>query len=587
MKQFFKFVFASMLGVVFSIILLFVIFLIGVTAIVSSGKEKVEVKENTILHLNLNSPITERSTENPFEDIDFGPFKNSKVLGLNQILASIKYAKKDDNIKGIYLDASYVLTGMASMEEIRNALIDFKKSGKFIIAYSEVYTQGAYYIASVANKVYLNPQGILELKGFNAEVTFLKGALDKLEIEPQIIKVGTYKSAVEPFILDKMSDANKLQQASLLESLYDNFIKNIAFSRKLNKDSVLSIANGLKSRAPADAVKYKLADALKYKDEVLTELKQKTGVKSTANLKTVSITDYFSTISDSENTSKDRIALVYANGEINGGDGDENTIGSETISKALRKVRLDDKVKAVVFRVNSPGGSSLASDVIWREVALIKKVKPIIISMGDYAASGGYYIACAADSIYAEPTTITGSIGVFAIIPNMKGFFNNKLGITFDGVKTGEFADLGDVSRPLTEAERMLFQKEVNRTYNDFTLKVANGRKINQTYVDSIGQGRVWTGTQALKLGLVDRLGNIDAAIASAAKKAKLKEYKLVNYPSQKSGILGFLEHSDEKIKTYILRQEMGENYHYYNKLKDVMKIRGMQARMPFDISIR
>ena len=585
MKQFFKFVFASMVGIILSSILLFVIFIASIGALVSSSNDNVIVAENTILHVNLNVPIVERGSTSPLDDLDLGPFKGDKTLGLDNILKSINHAKSDDNIKGIYLDVSYLVTGFASIEEIRDALIEFKKSGKFIIAYSEVYSQGAYYLASVANKIYLNPQGILELKGFSSEIMFLKGALEKLDIEAQIIKVGTYKSAVEPFILDKMSDANRLQTKELLGSMYNHFTAQISASRKIPQDSIIAIADGLKSRSPEDAVKYKLVDALKYKDEVLDELKAKTGIDKKKNLKTVSISDYAKTVSNTS-TASDRIAVIYANGEINSGEGDENTIGSEGISKALRKARLDDKVKAVVLRVNSPGGSSLASDVIWREVLLTKKVKPIIVSMGDYAASGGYYIACAADSIFAEPNTITGSIGVFAIVPNMKGFFNNKLGLTFDGVKTGQFADLGNISRPLTAPEKMILQREVNRTYSDFTKIVANGRKISQTYVDSIGQGRVWTGEQALKLKLVDRIGHLEDAIASAAKKAKIKEYKIVNYPEIKDGLLGFLDDSEDKIKIYMVKQELGVSYPYYQKVKKVMNIKGLQARMPYEIEI-
>lgn len=586
MKQFFKFVFASMVGIILASIILFVILIGGITAVVSSADSKVEVKENTILHVNLNLPITERSSSSPLDNLDIGPFKGDKQIGLNDILSSIKEAKKDDNIKGIYLDVSYMMTGLATIEEIRNALLDFKKSGKFIVAYSEVYSQGAYYLASVAHKVYLNPQGVLELKGFSSEIMFFKGALDKLGIEAQIIKVGTFKSAVEPFIFDKMSDANKLQMNALLGSLYQHFTAGIAASRKIPQDSVIAIANGLKSRSPEDAVKYKLVDALKYKDEVLDELKVKTGTDKKKNLTTISVNDYAKS-EKTTSTASDKIAVVYANGEINSGEGDENTIGSEGISKALRKARLDDKVKAVVLRVNSPGGSSLASDVIWREVLLTKKVKPIIVSMGDYAASGGYYIACAADSIFAEPNTITGSIGVFAIIPNMKGFFNDKLGLTFDGIKTGQFADLGNVSRPLAEAEKMILQREVNRTYNDFTKRVSQGRKISQAYVDSIGQGRVWTGEQAIKLKLVDKLGHIQDAINAAAKKAKLKDYKVVNYPEIKSGLMGLLDDSEDKVQTYLLQKELGDNYLYYKKIKAAANMKGLQARMPFDISVQ
>ncbi|MBK0382407.1 signal peptide peptidase SppA [Pedobacter sp. SD-b] len=585
MKQFFKFVFASMLGVIIATVLLFVILIGGVTAIVSSSNDTVEVKENTILHINLNVPIVERSTSSPLDNLDVGPFKGEKTVGLNDILKSIKNAKDDDQIKGIYLDVTYLVTGFATIEQIRDALIDFKKSKKFIYAYSEVYTQGAYYLASVADKVYLNPQGLLELKGFSSQITFYKGALDKLGIEAQVIKVGTYKSAVEPYILDKMSDANRLQTKALLGSLYDHFTSEISKSRNIPQDSIIAIADGLLSRSPEDAVKLKLVDALKYKDEVLDELKAKTETDKKDNLNTISVTDYAKTIKSSS-SAKDKIAVIYANGEINGGEGDENSIGSEGISKALRKARLDDKIKAVVLRVNSPGGSSLASDVIWREVLLTKKAKPVIVSMGDYAASGGYYISCAADSIFAEPNTITGSIGVFAIIPNLKGFLNDKLGITFDGVKTGQFADLGNISRPLTSPEKMILQKEVNRTYADFTKRVSEGRHISQAYVDSIGQGRVWTGEQAIKIKLVDRIGHLEDAIKCAAKKAKLDDYKIVNYPEIKDGLFGLLDNSGDKIKSYMVKQELGTSYQYYQKVKEISNMRGLQARMPFDLEV-
>ena len=586
MKQFFKFVFAAMLGVFLTLILFIALLSVIIFGVIGSNSEKVEISDNTILHLNLNYPIVERTQDNPLDALNFGLFKSQKSIGLNDILKSINNAATDEKISGIYLDATYLMAGFATTEEIRNALEHFKKSGKFIIAYSEVYTQKAYYLASVADKVYINPQGILELKGFSSQSMFFKGALDKLDIQAQVIKVGTYKSAVEPFILDKMSEPNKVQMTSLLNSLYENFVNKIAVSRKLNIDSVKSIAYNLKVRNPQDALNYKLVDGLKYKDEVLDELKDRCKLDKKKNLETVSVEDYANSTKEDDEGSENKIAVIYANGEINGGEGDENSIGSEAISRSLRKARLDEDVKAVVLRVNSPGGSSLASDVIWREVLLTKKAKPIIVSMGDYAASGGYYIACAADSIIAEPTTVTGSIGVFAIIPNFKGFLNNKLGVTFDGVKTGTFSDLGDVTRPLSEAEKMILQKEVNRVYNDFTLRVSQGRKISQANVDSIGQGRVWTGSQALKLKLVDKLGHIQDAIASAAKKANLKDYRLVAYPEQKKGFLSFLEKSSDNMKQSILKSELGDNYSYYQKLKQATTQKGIFTRLPMEFGL-
>lgn len=588
MKQFLKFVLASMVGVVLvGLIGLFII--IGI--IVAAGSEKsVEVEPNSVLRIALNYPVTERTPNNPFPVLNLFGIDGDKSIGLNDILANIKKAKTDPNIKGIFLEESDITPGQATCEEIRNALIDFKQSGKFIIAYSEIYTQGFYYIASVADKIYVNPKGIFLFHGFSSQITFLKGTLDKLGIEAQIIKVGTYKSAVEPFFLTKMSPANKLQVTSYLGSLYDHFLTEIGKSRGISKDSLFNCANELKVRFPEDALRYKLVDGLKYKDEILDDLKRRAGIDAKDDLKSVELADYTKSPAAKDNKKKstqNRIAIVYASGDIAGGDGDDNSIGSERISKALRQVRLDDNIKAVVFRVNSPGGSSLASDVIWREVMLTKKVKPIIVSMGDLAASGGYYISCAADSIFAEPNTITGSIGIFAVLPNMQKFFNDKLGITFDGVKTGKYADLGDISRPLTPEERDILQTQVNHGYDDFTKAVAAGRHKTQDYINSIGQGRVWTGEQAVKIGLVDRLGNINDAIKSAAKKAGVKNYKLETFPEQKTFLNQLGVGADAEIKTRMIKSELGDNFKYYETIKGVTKMmRVPQARLPYDISI-
>jgi len=592
MKQFFKFVLASVVGLIITSVLLVIVFVIFVAGLFAGASDKsVEVEPNSVLELKLNYPIAERTPNNPLSGLSFLGVEGEKTLGLNDILASIKRAKTDPNIKGIFLDESSLSAGEATIEEIRNALIDFKKSHKFVVAYSEVYSQGFYYLASVADKVYLNPKGLFEFKGFSSNITFLKGALDKLGIEVQIIKVGTYKSAVEPYFLTKMSDANRLQVTSYLGSLYDHFLTNISQSRNVNKDTLFSIANNLKIRLPEDAVKYHLVDGLKYKDEILDDLKKRTGLKEDDDLKTVGISEYGNSesgsSSDDKETSKNQVAIVYASGDIVGGEGDDNTIGSERISKALRQVRLDKKVKAVVFRINSPGGNSLASDVIWREVMLTKKVKPVIVSMGDLAASGGYYIACAADSIIAQPNTITGSIGIFAVLPNMQKFFNDKLGITFDGVKTGKYADLGDISRPLSPEERAILQNQVNQGYDWFTKAVAQGRGKTQDYVNSIGQGRVWTGEQAIKIGLVDRLGNINDAIKSAAKMAKVKKYNLVAYPEQKSFLNKFGLGMNDELKAHFLKSELGDNFRYYEQLKGVTQMmRTPQARLPYDIAI-
>lgn len=588
MKQFFKFVLATIVGIILSTLIIILV-LVGLVAGASSEKS-VQVDANSILHINIKYPISERTANNPLANLSFLGLDGDKSIGLKDILANIKKAKTDNNIKGILLDESYMLSGQATTEEIRNALIDFKKSGKFIIAYAEVYTKGFYYLASVADKIYINPKGIFEFDGFSSQTMFFKGALDKLGIQAQVIRVGTYKSAVEPMILTKMSDANRLQVSSYVNSLYNHYLAGISKARHINKDSLFNYANQARIQQPEDALKLKLVDGLKYRDELLTQLKSKLGVKQKDDINSIEISDYTKAGNDDDTkeVSTNRIAVVYASGEIASGEGNDNSIGSETTSKALRKVRLDNKVKAVVLRVNSPGGSSLASDVIWREVMLTKKVKPIIVSMGDVAASGGYYISCAADSIFAQPNTITGSIGIFAILPNMQKLFNDKLGITFDGVKTGQYADLGNTSRPLTPAERQILQNQINHGYDDFTKAVAAGRHKTQAYINSIGQGRVWTGEQALKIGLVDRLGNIADAVKSAAKKAKIKDYKLVAYPEQKSVLNRLGESFSIQMKTRMLKSELGENYPVYEQIKNLTStMRTPLARMEYDVVVK
>jgi len=588
MKSFFKYVLATVVGIIISslVIILIVFGIIGGIVSSMNSDDKIEVADNSILHISLAYPISERTSKSTFSSYSFsGLFDNH--IGLNDILIRIEAAKTDDKIKGIYLDLSSIGASFATLEEIRNALLDFKTSKKFIIAYSEFYSQSSYYLASTADKIYLNPEGLLDFRGLSSQSVFFKGALEKLGIEAQVIKVGTYKSAVEPFILDKMSPANREQVTSFLGSIYNHFLDEVSKSRKISTDSLFSIADNLKVQDAKDAVTYGLIDGTKYKDEILADLKSRLKIKEDDKIKSVTIEKYNVKDPSSSSSSKDRIAVVYAVGEIVSGEGSDEQIGSENISRAIRTARQDKKVKAVVLRVNSPGGSALASDVIWREVVLTKKVKPIIVSMGDVAASGGYYISTAADSIFAQANTITGSIGVFGIIPNFQKFFNNKLGITFDGVKTGKFADLGSLDRPLTAQEEAIIQQSVNKIYYSFTQKVADGRKKERSYIDSIGQGRVWTGAQAIDLGLVDRIGGIEDAIASAAKKAKISDYKLVSYPAIKDPIKSLLNSSGDKISLWFTKREMGMAFPVYQQVKETMEQTGIQARIPYTISIK
>ena len=542
---------------------------------------------NSILHISLNYKIEERTSNNPFSNFDFKSFSANPDLGLNDILSNIKKAKTDNNIKGIYLDLSVLQTGMATLEEIRNALVDFKESKKFIIAYSEQYTQAAYFIASVADKIYLNPQGELEFKGLQAEILFFKSALEKLELEPEIIRHGKFKSAIEPFILEKMSPENRLQTASYMGSIWNHIVEKIAVSRKINQKKLANIAASLLVQNAEDAYKYKLVDSLLYYDEVLTSLGKKAGLEESEKINLVSLTKYNESPALTVKTAgvvRDKIAIIYASGTIVDGKGEATNIGSIPMAASIRKARLDKSIKGIVFRVNSPGGSALASEVIWREIYLAKKAKPVVVSMGDYAASGGYYIACAADSIVAEPNTITGSVGVFGVLFNGQNFLKNKLGITVDTVRTGKYSDIGTFTRPLTASERSIVQRRVEKVYDTFLTRVANGRKKSNAAIDSIAQGRVWSGTDALRIGLVDALGDIDKAVKMVSKMAKIDTYRVVSLPEQKDPFTKFVSEMSGEAESILVKHQLGESYPYWKKLNAFLGTNGIQARMPYTI---
>ena len=587
MKSFFKYVLATVIGTLLVLVVLLIVLIGVITATLSNvgSKEEVYIPSSAVLHVSLAHDIPERTSSNPWESMNL-PGYEMRSLGLNDILSRIAAAKEDSRIKGIYLNPTYVNTGMASLTAIRDALVDFKSSGKFIIAYSDVYTQKAYYLASVADEIYMNPEGSLEFKGLSASVMFMKEALDKMGVEMQVVKVGTYKSAVEPFILNEMSNANREQLTAYLESMYATFLANVSAGRHIPTDTLMDIANNFLIRNADDAVHYKFIDEKCYKDEVFAKLKKRLEIEEKKDVPAVSLLDYSN--DEKTTTASNRIAVLYAYGDIVDGEGMEGTIGGDKLSRELRKLRRDDRVKAVVLRVNSPGGSALASDIIAREVELTKEVKPIMVSMGDYAASGGYYISAMADSIFAEKETLTGSIGVFGLIPNLQGLLNNKLGIRVDEVKTGKFADLmTSVDRPLTGEEQAIIQAEVNRIYNTFTNKVAKGRNMDVSAVDSVGQGRVWTGSQALELGLVDDIGNLDRAIAAAAAKAELKDYSVRYYPTLKDPFASLFTTSKERIKMWVLGEELGEYRRYVAQLRAVLRSSVIQARVPYTVEIR
>jgi protease-4 len=587
---FFKTFFAALLaGVVgfFLIVLLSVIIIIGIVA-GASKEEETKVEPNSVLTLNLDYSIPDKTSSNPFENLDFSTFETNENLGLNDIIKNIKKAKTDENIKGIMLNISIMPNGAATTEAIRKQLVDFKTSGKFVVSYAEVMTQKAFYLSSVADKVYLNPFGIVEFTGLNSELMFFKNMLDKLGIEVQVFYAGKFKSATEPFRYDKMSEPNREQITSYLSSLYTQYINNIAASRKLNSSLVDSISVNMLVRRAEDAKSFGLVDELAYYDEVLDDLKKRTGKKEDEKIVSVDINKYDKAPSkEKEDLKADKIAVLYAEGDIVDGKGSSDNIGSERIAKLVRKIRQDKNVKALVLRVNSPGGSALASEIMLREIALAKKKMPVIVSMGNVAASGGYYISCYADTIVAEPNTITGSIGVFGLIPNLQGFLNNKMGITFDNVKTGKFSDLGSLVKPVNEEGRLIIQNGVDTIYYKFKKRVSEGRGLTMEQVDSVAQGRVWTGIQAKEIGLVDVLGGTDDAIAIAAHKAGLKNYRTKEYPEKEDPIEKFFNSLKGETETYFIKSRLGEFYPIWERIESIKKMNGVQARLPFEIAIK
>ncbi len=585
MKQFFKFMFASMLGT-FLLIALVTLISIGIIAaiVATASSEETVITPNTLLHVKLNKEIADRSSKTKFIMGYAGP---EKTTGLNDLLNNLKKAKEDDNIAGIYLDLSDIPAGISTLDEIRDGLISFKTSGKFIWAYSEGYTQKSYYLATAADKIYLNPQGIVDFKGLASEMVFLKGMLEKLDIKMQIIRHGKFKAATEPLFLDKMSPENRRQITELIGSIWNKMLNGIVETRKIGKEDLNRIADSLKIGTAEDALKYKFVDQLVYKDELLSLLKSQLKIDEKKKIQYVTMDNYTS-VADSrkQSTASNKIAVIYASGSIAGGEGDDQSIGSDRISKAIRKAREDEKVRAIVFRINSGGGSALASDIIWREVDLARKVKPVVASFGDVAASGGYYIACAATKILADPTCITGSIGVFGVIPNMEGLFNKKLGITFDWAMTNKNGDYIPVMKPLSPYQTLLIQRDVDHIYDVFTRKVADGRKLTKARVDSIGQGRVWSGSDAKKIGLIDDFGGLTKAIELAAELSKTKDYRLISLPEQKEWFEELIEQITGSDPSAKLKETLGADYRYYQYYKEIREMKGVQARMLMNISI-
>lgn len=583
MSGFFKSFFAGLLALIVFTVVVVVALLMTVNGLFSAKKPDIAAK--SVLLVDLSQSYREQEQENPLSEL--GAEDQYSVPGLYDVVRLIHYAKEDTAIKGIYLKCSDNPNGFATNEEIRGAILDFKKSGKFVYAYGDVISQKAYYVANTADRIYCNPKGGMEWRGFSAQMPFLKGALQKLDIEPQIFYAGKFKSATEPLREDKMTEANRLQLTELLDDFFNRLLYSTAKARQLDTAVLRKCVDEHLIRYPNDALTYKLVDGLKYDDEVKGEIRTRLKIDKHDYINFVSICKYGKAV-DFKAGGKDNIALIYAEGDIVDGKGKQDEIGSDSYRSLIRKARFDKDIKAIVIRINSGGGSSLASENIWRELSLAKKEKPVVVSFGDVAASGAYYLSCNADSIFALPGAITGSIGVFTYVINFQDFFKNKLGVTFDGVKTAPEADPITSTKALTPMQKLYLQNEVDSTYLDFKTRVADGRNRTIAYVDSIGQGRVWSGTKGLQLGLVDRIGNIQDAIDCAARMAKTTDYRLKEYPEPKSFLDQLLGGYKRSISMKAMKDELGEEgYRTYTAIKKAKALAGAtQTRWPFDLTI-
>ena len=582
MKTFFKNILSTIIGMVSAVIVI-VLLSIGLIAIISS-EDEVVVKENSILKIDFsNTTVVERASVNPFGELNLSG-EVGKTIEIKVVLDNIEKAKTDDNIKAIYINTSIVSAGLSQTEEIRNKLLEFKKTEKPIIAYAEVYSQSAYYLASVSNNIYLNPVGIVDLKGLSISQIFFKGLLEKLDIDMQIIRHGKFKSAVEPFTLDKMSIANREQMTLFISSIADNIMDSIASQRGLTLSEIQRHANNLSLENAKSCQDLNYVDALLYQDQIEDSLK---AISKSEKLNFISLKKYSKVKIKQKEISRNKIAIVYATGTINSGKGNEKSIGSETTANAIKKAKEDKNVKAIVFRINSGGGSALASDVIWRETILAKAEKPLVVSMGDYAASGGYYIACAADSIVANPTTLTGSIGVFGMVPNLKRFYKNKLGITFDTVNTSKYADMG-INRPLSNFERNKIQKGVEDIYSTFITHVSEGRNMSTEAIDEIGQGRIWTGYDAKDIGLIDTYGGLEKAIEIAAYLAEIQDFRIISLPKKKDPFTDLaLKLGNSSSFADILFTKLGLKTEFTQPIETLLKSDKIQARVPFIMRLK
>lgn len=586
--NFWKSLLAAFLALVIFSTLSLILF-VAVLAAGLSGDDAVVIHPNTVLHLKLDAEITEREYSNPLAGLPIVGQADVPRIGLIELKETIRHAQEDDNIQGIYLDISHPRAGFSSLEEVRQSLLEFRESGKWVVAYTETMTEGAYYLASAANKIYLNPEGEVEFNGLSVEIMFFKKLFDKLEIRPEIFRVGAFKSAVEPFLLEKMSPENKLQLTELMNSVYGHMLNRIADARHMPVERLKEISDKMLVRNAALARELGLVDSLLYRDEFRDHLKTRLRLSGADTVTFVKYDQYRRGVSDYKSASNE-IAVIVADGSIMPGkaEAEQRIIGADTFVEAIRRAREDDNIKAIVLRINSPGGEFRASDMMWREITLARAQKPVIASMSDYAASGGYYLAMACDTIVAQPHTITGSIGIFGMMFDMSEFLSNKVGITFDEVRTGEFGDMYTLSRPLSEAERNYWQKNLDDHYASFTRKAAEGRHIPVEEIEKVASGRVWSGAQALDHKLVDVLGGFDDAVNIAAAKAGVAaDYKLRFYPEQE---LSFFEQLmsqwEEDARTEALQAELGDLYGWYQQVHNLKSYQGVQARMPFELRL-
>ncbi|WP_195399006.1 signal peptide peptidase SppA [Bacteroides finegoldii] len=592
MKDFLKFTLATVTGIILSSIVLFIIGMVTLFGIMAASDTETIVKKNSVMILDLNGTLVERTQEDPLGILSQLFNDDSNTYGLDDILSSIKKAKENEDIKGIYLQANSLGTSYASLQEIRNALLDFKESGKFVIAYADSYTQGLYYLSSAADKVLLNPKGMIEWRGIASTPLFYKDLLQKIGVEMQIFKVGTYKSAVEPFTATEMSPANREQVTTFISSIWSQVTEGVSASRNIPVDSLKAYADRMLMFYPAEeSVRCGLADTLVYRNDVRDYLKRLVDIDEDDNLSLLGLGDM---INVRKNVPKDKsgniIAVYYASGEITDYPGsatsEEGIVGSKVI-RDLRKLKDNDDVKAVVLRVNSPGGSAFASEQIWYAVKELKTKKPVIVSMGDYAASGGYYISCGADTIVAEPTTLTGSIGIFGMVPNVKEL-TDKIGLSYDVVKTNKYADFGNIMRPFSEGEKALLQMMVAEGYDTFITRCAEGRHTTKEAIEKIAEGRVWTGEAAKELGLVDELGGIDKALDIAIAKARVGGYTIVSYPEKKDVLSSLLDTKPTNyVESQLLKSKLGEYYRQFGLLTNLKEQSMIQARVPFELNIK